>query len=100
MADTAFAYYYDTDTILISVEVPQEQIARVAVGDEVEVNISGNRQGAVTGTVSSIASSATAGGSISNVTYAVVISIDNSEGRLSSGSSTTVTFRETAGGES
>lgn len=100
LADTAFAYYYDTDTILISVEVPQEQIARVAVGDEVEVNISGNRQGAVTGTVSSIASSATAGGSISNVTYAVVISIDNSEGRLSSGFSATVTFRETAGGES
>ena len=47
----------------------------------------------MTGTVSSIASSATTGGSVSNVTYAVIISIDNSDGRLGSGSSATVTFQ-------
>jgi hypothetical protein len=40
-----------------------------------------------------IASSATTGGSVSNVTYAVIISIDNSDGRLGSGSSATVTFQ-------
>ena len=57
------------------------------------VMIAGNRDGAVTGTVSSIASSATTGGSVSNVTYAVIISIDNSDGRLGSGSSATVTFQ-------
>ena len=30
---------------------------------------------------------------VSNVTYAVIISIDNSDGRLGSGSSATVTFQ-------
>ena len=90
---TAFALYCDTQTIMISVEVPQENIAQVGVGDEVSVMIAGNRDGAVTGTVSSIASSATPGGSVSNVTYAVIISIDNSDGRLGSGSSATVTFQ-------
>lgn len=90
---TAFALYCDTQTIMISVEVPQENIAQVGVGDEVSVMIAGNRDGAVTGTVSSIASSATTGGSVSNFTYAVIISIDNSDGRLGSGSSATVTFQ-------
>lgn len=90
---TAFALYCDTQTIMISVEVPQENIAQVGVGDEVSVMIAGNRDGAVTGTVSSIASSATTGGSVSNVTYAVIVSIDNSDGRLGSGSSATVTFQ-------
>ena len=90
---TAFALYCDTQTIMISVEVPQENIAQVGVGDEVSVMIAGNRDGAVTGTVSSIASSATTGGSVSNVTYAVIISIDNSDGRLGSGSSATVIFQ-------
>lgn len=90
---TAFALYCDTQTIMISVEVPQENIAQVGVGDEVSVMIAGKRDGAVTGTVSSIASSATTGGSVSNVTYAVIISIDNSDGRLGSGSSATVIFQ-------
>ena len=88
----AFAIYYVTDTIYISVEVPQEDIAKLTVGDEVSVSITGNRGGAITGEISSIATSATTGGSISNVTYAVIISIDNTEGTLSSGSSATVTF--------
>lgn len=83
--------YYDTDTILISVEVPQENIADVAVGDVTMVTIDG-AMGGVTGTVASIATTKTAGGSISNVTYAVVISIDNTEGMLSSGSSAVVLF--------
>ena len=90
---TAFALYCDTQTIMISVEVPQENIAQVGVGDEVSVMIAGKRDGAVTGTVSSIASSATTGGSVSNVTYAVIISIDNSDGSLGSGSSENVIFQ-------
>lgn len=90
--DVVFASYYVTDTIYISVEVPQEDIAKIAVGDEVDVAISENRGGAITGKISSIATSATTGGSISNVTYAVVISIDNTEGTISSGSSAMVIF--------
>ena len=88
----AFAYYYDTSKIYISVEVDQENIAKLAVGDTVDVAISGNRQGTIEGTISTIASSKTSGGSMSNVTYAVVVEIDNSDGNLSSGSSATVTF--------
>lgn len=90
--DAALVSYYDTDTIYISVEVPQEKIASIAVGDEVEIAINGNRGGRFKGEVSSIASEKTPGGSISNVTYAVVIAADNAEGMISSGSSATVTF--------
>ena len=45
--DTAFALYCDTQTIMISVEVPQENIAQIGVGDEVSVMIAGNRDGTV-----------------------------------------------------
>lgn len=89
---TAFVTYYETDTLTISVEVEQENIAYVAVGDEVSVEISGSRRGNVTGTVASIASSATTGRSVSDVTYAVVIAIENENNMLSAGSSATVTF--------
>ena len=92
VAQTAFVTYYNTQTISISVEVSQEDISKIAVGDTVSVAISGARTGDVEGTVASIASSATTGGSVSNVTYAVEIQIDNSDGMLSSGSSATVTF--------
>ncbi len=88
----AFVSYYNTQTISISVEVSQEDISKIAVGDTVAVAISGARTGDVEGKVASIASSATTGGSVSNVTYAVEIQIDNSDGMLSSGSSATVTF--------
>lgn len=45
--DTVFASYCDTQTIMISVEVPQENIAQIGVGDEVSVMIAGNRDGTV-----------------------------------------------------
>lgn len=88
----AFVSYYNTQTISISVEVSQEDISKIAVGDTVSVAILGARTGNVEGKVASIASSATTGGSVSNVTYAVGIQIDNSDGMLSSGSSANVTF--------
>lgn len=88
---TAFVTYYDTSTLTISVEVEQENIAKIAVGDEVRVTVSGSRRD-VTGTVASIASAATTGRSVSDVTYAVVISIENENNMLSAGSSATVTF--------
>ena len=91
-ADTAVVLYSDNSTISISVEVPQEKTTEVSVGEEVAVQISGNRMGIQTGTITSIASGATTGGSISNVTYAVVVTIDNTEGTLSAGSSAVVTF--------
>lgn len=90
-SNVAAVSYYSTGTITISVEVDQSDIAKIEVGDEVSVAISGSRD-SLTGTIQSIASSATTGGSVSNVTYAVVIAIDNSDGRLSSGSSAEITF--------
>lgn len=91
ISGVALATYYDTDTIYISVEVAQEQIALLTVGDVVDVSVTGSR-GMVNGEIASIATEKTSGGSISNVTYAVVIAIDNEEGRLNSGSSATVMF--------
>ena len=92
ISGVAFASYYDTDTILISVEIEQENIAKVAVGDEVQVAVSGNRRGNITGTLASIASSATSGRSVSDVTYAVEIIVDNANHLLSSGQSAMITF--------
>ena len=88
----AFVTYYETDTLTISVEVEQENIAKVAVGDEVRVEISGSRRSNITGKVVSVASSATTGRSVSDVTYAVVIAIENERNMLSAGSSATLTF--------
>ena len=90
-SNVAAVSYYSTGTITISVEVDQSDIAKIEVGDDVSVAISGSRD-SLTRTIQSIASSATTGGSVSNVTYAVVIAIDNSDGRLSSGSSAEITF--------
>lgn len=92
IANVAAVSYYDTTEISISVEVEQENIAKVSVGDEVEVSVSGVLS-SLSGTVESIASSATADGSASKVTYAVVVAIDNTEGQLSSGLSASLTFR-------
>lgn len=87
----SFVSYCDTETIFISVEVPQEEIAWLTVGDEVTVAVTGSKE-TMCGRIASIAASATTGGSISNVTYAVVVTIDNEEGTLSSGLQALVTF--------
>ena len=96
--NTAFASYYDLDTILISVEVSQNNIAKLAVGDTVQVQISGSRMGAIDGTVYSIASEKTSGGSMSNVTYAVIVAVDNTDGTLTTGVQATVKFETQATG--
>ena len=100
--DAALVSYYDTDTILISLEVSQENIAELAVGDAVEVMIAGNRNGTCEGEISSIATEKTGGQSLSNVTYTVLIAVDNTDGSLSAGASATVWFdsgkEEEAGG--
>lgn len=89
--ETALVRYYDTSEIMISVEVSQEMIASVAVGNSVDIAVTGERD-TVPGTISSIAASATTSGSVSNITYTVVVTADNQEGRLSLGVSAAVTF--------
>lgn len=90
--EIALVSYYDTDTILISVEVSQEEIAYLAVGDAVEVVIAGGRNGTREGEISSIATEKTLGQSLSNVTYTVLVAVDNADGSLSAGTSATVWF--------
>lgn len=91
--DIAFVSYADTNKLTIASEVSQENIAKVAVGDTVNVSTMGRPgQNATEGTVTSIASEATSGGSMSNVTYTVEVMIDNSEGQISTNASAYVTF--------
>ena len=93
-ADTALVSFYDTDTIWISLEVSQENITDIAVGDTVEVSISGSMERqSIEGTVYSIASAATTGNGVSNVTYTVLVEVDNTDGAISSGQSVTVRWK-------
>lgn len=89
---TAVVSYYDTDTILVTIDVDQSHINDIAVGDTADVEVSGVRRGgALTGTISSVATAATSDSSASKVSYEVQVSIDNSDGTLSTGLSATVT---------
>lgn len=86
------ATFSSTDTLIIETEVSQEDISKIAVGDEVEIMLNGVRGENPTGTISYIASSATTGRSMSNVTYTVKVSMDNSEGIYSANTSAYVYF--------
>ena len=90
-ANTAIASYYETSTMLVSIDVDQSHINDIAVGDSVDVAVSGVRGNALTGTISSIATAATTDSSASKVTYEVQVSLDNSDRSLSTGLSATVT---------
>lgn len=87
----ALVSYYDTDTIYISVQVAQEQIGLLTVGDMVDVSVTGSRD-VIGGEIASIATEKTSGGSISNVTYTVVIAINNEAETLHAGVSAIVMF--------
>lgn len=91
-AKTAIASYYDTKSILISIEVDQSHIKDISVGEKVNVAISGVRGKALTGTIDTIATTASTNSSASKVTYAVQVSLDNSEGSISTGLTATVTM--------
>lgn len=81
--------YYNTDTVTITVEVPQEEITLLQVGDEASVTINGmlEREGVVT----EKATEPESGTSRTTVNYEVVIEVDNSDGLLSSGAAARVT---------
>lgn len=90
--DVPFVNYADTDQLTIAVEVAQENIAKVSVGDTVSVSLMGMQDGNVDGKVTTVAAEATSGGSMSNVTYTVEVVIDNAEGSISTETSAYVTF--------
>ena len=84
--------YYDTDTVTITLEVPQEEIAGIAVGQTVKVQM--DRFGTIEGTVSEKSVEPESGTSRTNVIYTVEVSIENETGRINSGTAATVTFSE------
>ena len=85
--------YYDTDTVSITLEVPQEEIASLSVGDTAEVTLAG--AGRLEGTLTEKSVEPEDGTSRTTVNYTATVSLDNSDGRLSDGLSATVTFTQT-----
>lgn len=90
----AYVSYYDTQNITVAVEVSQEEIATLQVGDTVTAMISGKGREMVQGKIASIASEATSGRSVSNVTYTVTIAIDNTQETIDEGQSVVIYFTE------
>ena len=84
--------YYDTDTVSITLEVPQEEIASLSVGDTAEVTLTGG--GRLEGTLTEKSVEPEDGTSRTTVNYTATVSLDNSDGRLSDGLSATVTFTQ------
>ena len=84
--------YYDTDTVSITLEVPQEKIASLSVGDTAEVTLAG--AGRLEGTLTEKSVEPKDGTSRTTVNYTATVSLDNSDGRLSNGLSATVTFTQ------
>ena len=82
--------YYDTDTVTVTLEIPQEEIAGIAVGQTVKVQM--DRFGTIEGTVSEKSVEPESGTSRTNVIYTVEVSIENETGRINSGTAATVTF--------
>ena len=84
--------YYDTDTVSIVLEVPQEEIASLSVGDTAEVTLAG--VGRMEGTLTEKSLEPEDGTSRTTVNYTATVSLDNADGRLSDGLSATVTFAQ------
>ena len=85
--------FYHTDTLTVTIQVPQESIAEFSVGDTVTVTVNGRMKRE--GTVTEKASEPVDGTSRTAVQYEVTISLDNSDGMLSSGLAATVSLQDT-----
>lgn len=94
-SDTPVVSYYDTDTVSITLEIDQEDIAGLSVGDTAEVTLAG--AGQLEGTITEKSIEPESGTSRTSVKYTATVSIDNADGRLSDGMSATVTFPEETG---
>ena len=87
---TAIAGYSNENTLSIDVTVDQTDIGNISVGDEVSVNIQ-NMPQTVTGKVAAIETTSSSE-SVSKVTYTVTVSVDYTQGMMSSGSTAQVNF--------
>lgn len=84
------AGYRDSSVMNVEVSVDQSDIAVVKVGDIVNVNLISSRN-ALEGTVSKIEAENTSE-SVSNVTYSVIITMDNSSGTITENETATISF--------
>ena len=89
-SELALYSIYNMETATVPIEVPQEEIALFAVGDTVDVTISGSKN--QEGTISAKAADSTGEGSRTDINYEVEVSIDNSNGRLSAQSAAVITI--------
>lgn len=87
---TPIAGYYNGKILSVQIDVEQDEIASIQVGQEVMVSMQTKR--GVTGTVSKISSEQSAS-SASKVSYAVDISIENGDGQLESGETASILFQ-------
>ena len=81
--------FYDTEKVFVTIAVLQENIAQMQVGDAVEVNVGGRQE--LSGKITEKAMEEQEGNSRTTVNYEVTVTVDNENGRLSAGSSATVT---------
>lgn len=84
--------YDDSNVLSVELTIDQSEIASIAVGDSVLVR--GSFRNEITGTVANISNTQNSQ-SVSNVTYAVVVTVENTNNSIASGDTVTVTF-ETA----
>lgn len=81
--------FYDTEQVFITISVPQEDIALMQVGDTVEVSVGGRQE--LSGKITEKAMEEQEGNSRTTVNYEVTVTVENEDGRLSAGSSASVT---------
>ncbi len=89
--------YYNRDVVTIALEVAQEDIARISVGDTVEVTLAGRM--ILEGTISQKKVEPESGTSRTTVNYEATVSLDNSDGFLSAGTAAVVTITTAEGME-
>lgn len=90
--ETPILGYYNGNTMSVEVTVGQSEISEISVGDQVSVSTNSIRR-SLAGIVSKIDSQQNSS-SVSKVTYAVTITVENEENRITSGDTATVYFAE------
>lgn len=91
-AQTPIAEYYDGTLLNIDVTVGQNEIGSLKVGQNVQVRVMSYRE-QLEGTIMAIAGESSSE-SVSDVSYTVTVSVDNSSGKLSSGTQAVVSFEQ------
>lgn len=89
---TPIAEYYDGTVLNIDVTVDQKEIGSLKVGQKVQVRVM-SYQEQLEGTIAAIAGESSSD-SVSDVSYTVTVSVDNSSGKLSSGAQAVVSFEQ------